>query len=887
MSERELDTLYRTLTSSLPDVMVFLLDRDLRILLAEGDAWRGLPWFDETKFVGRRVHDLHGEVPEEVLGPSIEHFAAAVAGERREFTFADAGATVSVVAAPVSAAGGDADAAAVVITRDITRQTDADAELRQRRELHRTLSSNNPDTAVGIVDEGMRWVILEGERVLTDLGVAEDAIGKLLEDTHGELGEALRPLVERALDGRAGAFEWPGPGGRTYLVRAAPLETVDGAHQATVAVTDVSERRAADARLYESRTRFERAFENGPTGMVLMSLEGKAKGTIVRVNQALCDLLGYAESELVGRRATDLAHPEGVAGITAAGHALARGDMETVSAERRYVTATGESVWLGVNVSVVPDAQGRRRYALAHTTDLTARKRGEQEAVEAARLWQAAFTSALDAMIVADDSRAIRAANDAACAMLGVERERLVGRSLDDFCVASAWLRGFRRGATPGEEARGEVPMTTDIGERLDVEYSLAPHFMPARHLLVLRDVSERKREEAAREAGRAEQRRLETELHQFQRLETVGQLAGGIAHDFNNLLAVIRHCAEFALDDPEGQAVAEEVREIQKAADRAAALTRQLLTFSRQETARTEKVDINSVITDVDRMLRRTLGEHILFERSLDPANPLALADSRQVEQVLVNLAVNARDAMNGGGTLTIESSTVTLHEEFARMRADVAPGRYVRIAVHDTGAGMPEGVRARAFDPFFTTKPNGLGTGLGLATTYGIVKEAGGHVEIESREHAGTTVTVYLPLTDGVPSSRPPEPPEPPEIPPGDGGRILVVEDEAAVRRVASRILAGHGYEVVSAATPAEALQHAAAVDLVLSDVVLPGMSGGGLVTRLRETRPDLPVVFMSGYIDPSDTLPPHAAFLGKPFTRADLLEQVARALNGAPAR
>jgi CheY-like chemotaxis protein len=265
-----------------------------------------------------------------------------------------------------------------------------------------------------------------------------------------------------------------------------------------------------------------------------------------------------------------------------------------------------------------------------------------------------------------------------------------------------------------------------------------------------------------------------------------------------------------------------------------------------------------------------------------LDPESPAVLADPNQLEQVLLNLAVNARDAMPAGGTLKVETGTVLLDDAYARLHADVKPGRYVRLVVSDTGCGMREDVRERAFEPFFTTKPKGTGTGLGLATTYGIVKQNGGHIEIYSELDVGTVVKVYLPATRGAATGPPSA--EAVTAPAGRGERILVVEDEEGVRKITERILRGHGYEVVAASGPGPALGLAAsaAIDLVLTDVVMPGMSGAMLVERLREAEPRLLAIFMSGYTDRPGALPRDAAFLSKPFSRQDLLGRVAEALE-----
>jgi two-component system, cell cycle sensor histidine kinase and response regulator CckA len=348
-------------------------------------------------------------------------------------------------------------------------------------------------------------------------------------------------------------------------------------------------------------------------------------------------------------------------------------------------------------------------------------------------------------------------------------------------------------------------------------------------------------------------------------------------------LLAVIMHASEFALTELDGHPAAEEVREIRAAADRAAALTRQLLVFSRREIAQPQVLDLNELATSVERLLSRTIGEHIELETKLDPAVPFVRADPNHLEQVLLNLAVNARDAMPDGGTLRVETTTIELDAEYARLHPGVAPGTYVQLAVCDTGRGMTEEVRERAFEPFFTTKPKGTGTGLGLATTYGIVKQNGGHVEIYSEPGVGTVMKVYLPpAPSGETQERGAD--EPATIPPGAGERILVVEDEEGVRRVTERILRAGGYEVLAASGPHEAIELAegAQVDLVLTDVVMPVMSGAALVERLREDARRLPAIFMSGYTDRPGALPPDAAFIGKPFSRQALLEQIARALE-----
>ncbi|HYN52052.1 MAG TPA: PAS domain S-box protein [Thermoleophilaceae bacterium] len=379
----------------------------------------------------------------------------------------------------------------------------------------------------------------------------------------------------------------------------------------------------------------------------------------------------------------------------------------------------------------------------------------------------------------------------------------------------------------------------------------------------------------------REREEQLEHQLQRVRRLESVGQLAGGVAHDFNNLLAVILNFAEFALDEAEKDSgLYADIDQIRRAAERAAGLTRQLLVFSRREPVQVRVVDVNEALAGTEEMLRRTIGEHI--ELRSDPGPDLwpTRAGGGQLEQVFVNLAVNGRDAMPDGGRLTIR----TRNTEMAP--PDLPRGRWVHLTVEDTGGGMHPSVAAQAFDPFFTTKPKGQGTGLGLASVFGIVSQAGGEVRIDSQLGEGTRVSIWLPATEGSP----PTADRGAGSPSGHGETILVVEDEEQVRALTSRILAEHGYEVFQAANGEAALHECASrldhVDLMVTDVVMPGMSGAELAERLLEARPDMKVLYMSGYT--SDVVLRHAprdsavAVLEKPFSAEELLCRVRECLH-----
>ena len=385
------------------------------------------------------------------------------------------------------------------------------------------------------------------------------------------------------------------------------------------------------------------------------------------------------------------------------------------------------------------------------------------------------------------------------------------------------------------------------------------------------------------------DQAAMEAQLQQAQRLENLGQLAGGVAHDFNNLLAVILNYASFAAEDLTGatgpdwaqhrESALSDLAQIERSAERAAALTRQLLAFARREVIQPRVLDLDEVILTVENMLRRTLGENIELVISLAGDLQPVLADPGQLEQVLVNLAVNARDAMPGGGTLTMDTSNIPADP-------GIKPGRNVRLRVSDTGTGMAPDVIEHAFEPFFTTK-QGAGTGLGLATIYGIITQAGGDIRIHSQPGAGTTVSITLPVTTEAPLPRQEAAPYH-RAPTGE--TVLVVEDEAALRDVTERIFSRHGYHVLTAASGPEALglarAHPGEIHLLVTDVVMPQMLGQEVAERMRDVKPGIGILYMSGYARPvlssQGRLDPGVALVEKPFSEAGLLAKAGEVLN-----
>jgi signal transduction histidine kinase len=406
----------------------------------------------------------------------------------------------------------------------------------------------------------------------------------------------------------------------------------------------------------------------------------------------------------------------------------------------------------------------------------------------------------------------------------------------------------------------------------------------------------ERLRGEAERLRAQAERDKLERQLQQSRRLESLGELAGGVAHDFNNLLAVISNYAAFVSEEVakdvsqvSWRAVRDDVMQIQRAAERAAVVTHQLLAFARREVVQLRALNLNEVVKDVRQLLVATLGEHVVLNTDLDPDLCAVLADPGQIGQALVNLAVNARDAMPSGGTLTVSTATADIGATHPASRAGLAPGRYACMKVSDTGVGMASEVIDHAFEPFFTTKPKGEGTGLGLATVYGIITQARGNVQVYSEPGRGTTFTILLPATggDAVPEQRPARCSSA-----GAGESILVVEDEPAMREVTRRILCRNGYKVITASNGREAVEIAANratdIDVLLTDMVMPHMLGKEAAERIRALRPGVKVLFMSGYtqglLDSQGVVAADINLIEKPFTESSLLAKLREVI--APA-
>jgi PAS domain S-box-containing protein len=621
------------------------------------------------------------------------------------------------------------------------------------------------------------------------------------------------------------------------------------------------------------------------------------QGLITSWNRSAEDLFGYPAAEMIGQHVGRLWPEDRRAEQERVIVRIGRGERVERYRARR-LRRDGTAIEVSMTPSPLIDEDGAVVGIVSVCRDVSERERAESK-------FLGLLEAAPDAVVGVNEDGLIVLSNAATERAFGYAREELVGRSIE-LLVPEAPLGDHlkRREEYLADPRQRSMDPDSHLrarrkdGSEFPADISLSSVETEDGVLVAvsMRDVTERLEVQAERERlkSQAERQQLEGRMQQTQRMESLGQLAGGIAHDFNNLLAVIVNYAAFVSEEIETAAtadpdrwhtVARDMQQIQRATERGIALTHQLLAFGRREVVRPRVLSLNAVVSDVEELLVRSIGEHVQLVTTLTPGLWPVKADPGQIEQILVNLAVNARDAMVGGGTLKLATDNLVVG-----VGSGLAAGRYVRIRVEDTGMGMPRAVIARAFEPFFTTKPKGEGTGLGLATVYGIVKQSGGDVQISSEPGVGTTFTVLLPVTDDAPAEL--EAPVARAAPSGGGETVLVVEDEPAIREVARRILRRSGYEVLMTESPLDALEvarvHDGRIHLLMTDVVMPRMLGKDVAERVRALRPDVKVLFMSGYARPvlasSGTLEPGVTLLEKPFSESVLLETVRQVLDGA---
>ncbi len=617
--------------------------------------------------------------------------------------------------------------------------------------------------------------------------------------------------------------------------------------------------------------------ESAAQAVVTVDTEGK----IVLVNAKTEEMFGYGRAELLGQpleillpeklRTTHTAHRTGY---------FTNPRVRPMGIGFDLVGRRKDGSQFPIEVSLSSVHTNGERLAVSLITDITQRKQAEELLRRANETLEVVIQASPLAIWAADLAGNVTLWNEAAERMFGWTSQEVLGKLVP--AIAEEDLKDLLETARAGEGHRcvERVRVNKD-GSRLYTNVWTSP--LKASDgsvrgvLAVVADVSEHKQ--------------LESQLRQSQKMEAIGRLAGGVAHDFNNLLTVITGYSDLILASLKpANPLRRDVEEIHKAGERAARLTNQLLAFSRRQVIQPRTLDLNLVIGDMQQMLRRTIGENCELSALLEPSGVWVNADPGQIEQVIVNLVLNARDAMPRGGRITIETANVELDDEYGRTHLGVRPGSYVMLAVSDQGQGMDEQTRSRIFEPFFTTKQTG--TGLGLATVYGILKQNGGDIWVYSEPGFGSTFKIYLPRVAG--SQEQPQRALHARAAPARTGTILLVEDEAGVRKLIGEMLARRGYQVLTAETGVEALKlgkaHPGAIDLLLTDVVMPQMGGRDLADQLLELRPRMKVLFMSGYTDTAivnhGVLDPGTAFLQKPFT-AELLDRKVREVLDGGAR
>ena len=648
--------------------------------------------------------------------------------------------------------------------------------------------------------------------------------------------------------------------------------THEGRSYVLASVIDISARKQAEEQLRW----LSLAMEQGPASVIMTD----AAGNIEYVNAKFTEVTGYTLDEVRGRNPRILSSgqtpPE-----------MYRDLWSTITAGRPWRgeimnrKKDGTLYWDAMLVYPIRHPAGGIAHFLALKEDLTGRKQAEEGLRASEGRLRTLFETVNLIVLGLDKSGRVDYVNPFFLTLTEYQIDEVLGtdwwRFLPDRerpAMQGVFIQLLEHGLHPHHEN----PIVTKTGHERMIAWNNT----------VVRDAAGRPTGSLSIGEDVTERNQLEAQLRQAQKMEAIGRLAGGVAHDFNNVLTAIFGYAQLVVEDlPPGSQARQDLEEIHKAAQRASTLTKQLLAFSRQQVLEPVVLGLNDLIEEFDKMLRRVIGEDVDLRLSLAPDTGNVRADPGQLQQVIMNLVVNARDAMPTGGRLLIETSNADLTEQYAQRRPPVIPGRYVLLAVTDTGVGMTAEIKARIFEPFFTTKERGKGTGLGLSTVYGIVKQSGGYVWVYSEPGRGTTFKVYLPRVDA---------PADAVAPPRETGTltgtetILLAEDDEMLRPLAKGLLAKLGYTVLEAENAERALAFAAAhtgpIQLLVADVVMPGASGRELARRLGQARPDTKVLYISGYTDDAivhhGMLEPGLHFLQKPFTPAALARKVRDVLD-----
>jgi PAS domain S-box-containing protein len=871
---------YRSLVEAAPDV-IYTVSAEDGSLTSLNPAFETLTGWSRAEWLGK---PFVGMVHPDDLPVAVERFQKALRGEMHpprelrvlcksgEYLVGEFTSTQQVKDGKV--------VGQLAIARDITDRKRAEEALIEERYLLHTLMDNLPD-AVYFKDRESHFTrINKADVKLFGLSGPAQAVGKTdfdffttehAQEAYNDEQQIIRtgqPVV-----GKEEMETWPDGHVTWASTTKMPLRDAKGNIIGTFGVSrDVTERKRAEGELRASETRYRRLFEAARDGIFILDADS---WEIRDVNPFLLNLLGFSRAELLGRKLWEIGPLRDVL--------LSKVDFEELQTREfiRYENLPLETrEGKHVEVEFVSNVyiSGDRKVIQCNIRDITERKRAEAEHV---RLVTAIEQSA-EAVLMTNTEGEIQYVNPAFTRITGYSRDEVLGqnpRILKSGKQDPAFYQQLWATILKGEIWHGELINRRKDGSLYSEQMSIAP----------VRSAGGEVTYFIATKQDVTEHKKLEQQLIQAQKMEAVGRLAGGVAHDFNNLLTIINGYAQLLIEPISPQDPRRgHLKEILTAGERAASLTRQLLAFSRRQVLEPRVLNLNSVLADVAKMLRRLIGEDVELVATLKPDLGRVKVDPGQIEQVIMNLAVNARDAMPQGGKLFVETSNVEIDANYARSHSPMMPGKYVMVAVSDTGCGMDLETQAHLFEPFFTTKEKGHGTGLGLATVYGIVKQSGGFIWVYSVPGRGSTFKIYLPVVEeALPTAEPAEVPA--ELAKGSE-TVLVVEDEGGVRSLVCEALASHGYKVLEAAGAASALEisekYTEPIHLLLTDVVMPQTGGKELAKGFSTLHPETKVLYMSGYTD--DAIVRHGilergtSFLQKPFQPRALLLKIREVLK-----
>ncbi len=771
------------------------------------------------------------------------------------------------------------------IVRDITERKRAEVELRES-EIRLKMILDSIQTGVLVVDPDTHTIVDVNPAAIKLIGTSKEKI--INQECHhfvcpAEKGKCPITDLKQNVDSSERIL-LTAKGDSLSIIKTVVSITLEGKKYLLENFTDITERKKAEEALSKSEERYRMLVEESFDGVWIQ------KGVkIAFANRRLHEMLGYEPGELEGRNHWIVYHPDYQALTRERAQARLRGESPPSTYEVKFLRKDGSSFWGEINAKVInylgePGIQVWAR-------DISERKQAEETLHAERERFRSLSENAPFGMAMID--------KDGTFKYINPKFKELFGYDLNDVPDGKTWFRK----AYPDPTYRHNVISawlddltSSEFGEKRPRIFKVKCkdgtekiiHFISVQletgeNLMACEDITERVRAEQALQE-------TQEQLRQAQKMEAIGRLAGGIAHDFNNLLTVIKGYSELSLLGlREGDPLKDNLNEIYKAGERAANLTRQLLAFSRKQILEFKVLNLNALIQDLDKMLHRILGEDIELIYRLSEDAGKVKTDPGQIEQVILNLAVNARDAMPSGGKLFIETNRVDVGETNRLAYPDIGLGSYVRLTITDTGVGMTREVKEHLFEPFFTTKAKGKGTGLGLSTVYGIVKQSGGNINVSSEPGCGTTFNIYLPRVEEEEDILKKDDHQ---TSPGIGNEtILIAEDERSVRELAVRILKVRGYQIYEVPDGLEALRMVQdhpdrKIDLLLTDVVMPGMSGKELADRLKVSKPDLKVLFISGYTD--DAIVHHGVldkgvnFVQKPFTPEALAKKVREVLD-----